>query len=204
MKNKVIELFLYKDKLKFSEIEDLTNLRSNKLAYYLKGFEEEKKLLKQEGSYSLSSDFEHVIPYISQNQAILPAVIIAIGKEENFFLHFREKKPYKGFLSLPAGRIRVGENINDAAKRIMKEKHGIDIKKTETHSVTIEHIKKNGKVIHSFLLILVSASTKDKLKYTDIELHRKKMIKSDYWLLKNNLKEKAKINVINSKISVSV
>ena len=36
MQNKVLETFLYNKKLKFNQIEKLTKLRSNKLAYYLK------------------------------------------------------------------------------------------------------------------------------------------------------------------------
>ena len=204
MKNKVIEVFLYNDKLKFSEIEELTNLRSNKLAYYLKSFEQEKIITKENGNYSLSSDFEHIIPYVSDKQAALPAVLIAIGKKESFFLHFREKKPYKGFLGLPAGRILVGEGVEDAVKRIMKNKHGIDAKLKHINSVSLEHIRKNGKVVHSFLHILVSASTKDKVSYLNIEKNKNKMIKSDYWFLKNHRKLKYDLKTINSKTSISI
>jgi len=204
MKNKVIEVFLYNDKLKFSEIEKLTNLRSNKLAYYLKSFEEEKLITKENGNYSLSDDFEHIIPYVSEKQAVLPAVLIVLGKNSKFFLPFREKKPYKGFLGLPAGRILLGENIEDAVKRIMKNKYGIDAKLGYVNSVSIEHVRKNGKVIHSFLLILVSASTKQNLNYIDIEKNKKRIIKSDYWFLKNHRKLRYDLKTINSKTSISV
>jgi ADP-ribose pyrophosphatase YjhB (NUDIX family) len=200
MGNKIVEAFLYNDKLKFSEIEKLTNLRSNSLAYHLKNLEDEKVIIKEEGNYSLSSDFEHMIPYVSDKQAVLPSVLIAIGKGDNFFLHVRKKKPYKDILGLPAGRLLVGEKIGDAVRRIMKTKHRIDAKLNHINSISLEHLRKNGKIIHSFLLILVSASTKDGLQYIDINENKNKIIKSDYWLLKNDLQSKSKINTINSNI----
>jgi len=198
MENRVIEAFLYNDKLRFSEIEKLTNLRSNILAYYLKNFEQAKVLVKENGHYSLSNDFEHIIPYVSDKQAILPTVLIAIGKKNDFFLNFREKKPYKGRLGLPAGRILVGENIGDAVKRIMKQKYNINARLTRVNSISLEHIKRNGKVVHSFLLILVSASTKNRIYYFNIEKNKKRMIKSDYLLLKKYLNSNLKIPTIIS------
>ena len=200
MQEKILRAFLYKDKLKFNEIEKLTDTRSNKLAYHLKNFQERKLLIKNDGGYSLSNNFEHIIPYLSDSKAVLPVVLISIGEGKKFFLHVRDKKPYKGFLSLPAGRILVGEKIDDAVKRIMKNKHSVDAKLKHVNSISLEHVTKEGKVIHSFLLILISASVKGNVAYTDIGKNRGKIIKSDYWLLKNHQNSRAKIKTIKSNL----
>lgn len=41
-------------------------------------------------------------------------------------LYERQKEPFKNKLSLPAGLIGIHESLDDAAKRVLKEKTGID------------------------------------------------------------------------------
>ena len=200
MQNKILQVFLYNDKLKFNEIEKLTRLRSNVLAYYLKNFEKEKLIVKEGDSYSLSSELEYTIPYIGATEAALPTILIAIGEGKEFFLPMRKKRPYRSLLGMPAGRLLIGENIEDAVRRIVREKHGINVSFNNVKSVSLEHIKKKEKIINSFLQIFVSASTKDKIQYTNIEKNKSKMIKSDYWLLKNHQNQRYKLKTINSKI----
>lgn len=199
MEKKILEVFLYNDRLKFNEIEKLTKLRSNVLAYYLKNFEENNVIVKKDGKYFLSSESEYMIPYVSDKQAMLPTVLIMIGNGNGFFLPFRKKKPYKGFLGMPAGRLLVGENIKEAVKRIMWNKHGINSRFKHVNSVSIEHIKKNGKIVHSFVQILITASTKNDIEYLDIEENKNKLIKSDYLFLKKHFDLRYDLKTINSK-----
>ena len=200
MTKKIIEPFLYNNKLKFNEIEKMTNLRSNSLAYSLKNLQKEKVIIKEKEGYSLSEEFEHTVPYISDKQAVLPTLLITIGKGKNFFLRIRKKKPYLGLLGLPAGRLVVGESVAEAVSRIMKIKYGVNAKLKHINSISLEHLKKEGKTVHSFLQIFVTASTRDKLLLTDIEKNRKRIIKSDYQFLKNHLNLRTQIKTINSKV----
>ena len=85
----------------------------------------------------------------------------------------------------------MGESISQATERLMKEKFAISIKFEKVDSISVEHIKKSGKVIHSFLLILVSAKTKERIKLINIDKNRRSIIKSDYQLMKS------KFNTIN-------
>jgi ADP-ribose pyrophosphatase YjhB (NUDIX family) len=198
MKNEILKAFLYNDTLKFNEIEKKTRIRSNKLAYYLREMVLAGVLSKKEDGYSLSEEFEKAIPYISDKRSVLPVVLIAIGKQKSFFLYRREKKPYKDFLGLPGGRVLIGERIEDSVKRIMKQKYNIDARLSRINSVSLEHVKKKGKIIHSFFLILVSAATKDKIILTDINECKGKIIDSDYSLLQKHLGNEVKIPTINS------
>jgi predicted transcriptional regulator len=71
MERKILDLFLFSSKLKFSEIEKLVNIRSNKLAYHIKQLAA-KNILKKEGEYySLSDASEYLIPYLSEKKAQL-------------------------------------------------------------------------------------------------------------------------------------
>ncbi len=198
MKKDILNVFLYRDKLRFSEIKDKTELRSNNLAYHLKKLISKGILIKNRENYMLSEKYEHLIPYITEKQAILPVLLVVAEKKGKYFLYHRDKRPYNNFLSLPGGRILVGENMKTATKRIMKEKFGISCVFKGVKSISLEHVRKKRKIIHSFLLMLVSVSTGEDIKYYDLEKNRKNIIRSDYFLLKNNLNFNLKVPIINS------
>jgi len=101
-------------------------------------------------------------------------------------------------LSLPGGRLIIGESIPNAVKRIMKEKHNLEAKMTKINSISLEHVKKSGKILHSFILILVSAKTKE-LELTNIDKNKLRIIKSDYHLIKNSGKKAKLLEEIYSK-----
>src|SRR3989344_8873422 len=190
---RVIGVFLYNKKLKFNEIEKLTKIRSNKLTYYLKELTKKRILEKDKEYYKLTEASESLIPYVSNKKSPLPIVLIHIGNNKQAHLIKREKRPFKDLLSLPGGRLLVNESISKAVKRIMKEKYNISAKFEQINSITLEHVKKNKTTIHTFLLILVSAITKDKIQLTDIQKSKSKIISSDYNLIKNKQNSKVEI-----------
>ena len=200
MENKILNLFLYNHKLKFNEIEKEIKTRSNHLAYHLKNLIKKEIVEKGEKEYKLADNFEHLIPYITNKSSILPIIIIAIKNKKNIFLIERNKRPFKDKLSLPGGRIVLGENIQKATERIMSKKFNNYCKLEKTNSVSLEHVRKNGKTIHSFLLILVTAKTKDQIEFYDLVKNKSKIISSDYKLLKKDLNEKIEIKNIFTKI----
>lgn len=200
MERKILDLFLFSNKLKFNEIEKLTKIRSNKLAYHIKRLIA-RNILKKEGEYySLSETSEYLIPYLSEKKAPLPVVLILIGNEKKCFLYLRKKRPYAGKLSLPGGRLILGESIEDAVKRIMNEKFGIKAKLKKINSISFEHVKKNEKIIHSFILFFVSAEPNEKIQTIDIDKNKRYIIPSDYKLIKSCANQNISVNIINSHI----
>jgi len=199
MEQKILETFLFNNKLKFNEIEKLTKIRSNKLSYYLKKLEKKSILTKEKNFYKLSETSEHLIPYLSDKKAVLTVILIALEKNKRIFLYHRQKRPFKDKLSLPGGRLLAKESIPDCVKRIMNQKHNINAELKKINSISLEHVKNNNKMVHSFLLIFVTAKTKDKINYTDVEGNKSKIISSDYKLLKNDLYKKIEINTFITK-----
>ncbi|MEI6850006.1 MAG: winged helix-turn-helix transcriptional regulator, partial [archaeon] len=159
MERKILNLFLKNNKLKFNEIEKNLDIRSNKLAYHMKKLVEKGVLVKEGESYSLSEASEYMIPYLSEKNNVLSIILIKLGKGKEVFLYGREKRPFKGYLSMPGGRLLIGESIKEAVKRIMKTKHVIDANLVKINSVSLENIKKGNKIINSFILIFVEAKT---------------------------------------------
>lgn len=198
MEQKIIKLFLYKNKLKFNEIEKQLKVRSNKLAYHIKHLVDKKILEKNGEEYFLSETAETLIPYLSEKNSVLPAVLIHVGDKENAFLVKRTKRPFKEKLGLPGGRILIGESIPEAVNRIMKEKYNLTCKLKKINSVSLENVIKNQKVVHSFLLIFVSAITKEKINLVKLEKNKKEIISSDYKLIKEDLDKEIKIKELKT------
>jgi len=183
IENKILRVFTLNENLKFNEIEKLVGERSNKLAYYLNLLVKKGILEKNNENYKLSETAENLIPYFSEKTSPLPIILIRIGDNKKCFLYPREKRPFKNFLSLPGGRLLVGEEIKEAVKRIMKEKYNINAKLSRIISVSHEFVRRNKKNMHSFILILVEATLKDKIKLEDVNKNRKRIINSDYKLI---------------------
>jgi ADP-ribose pyrophosphatase YjhB (NUDIX family) len=195
----ILKLFQYNQKMKFVDIEKALKVRSNKLAYHLKSLTKKGILVKQNNYYFLSETSEHMIPYLSEKSSVLPVILIHIGDNKNCFLYKRTKRPYSNLLSLPGGRILLGESLEQATKRIMKEKFNMNVKLKKINSVSLEHVKKNKRIIHSFLLIFIKATTNDKISLVDIQKSKNKIISSDYKLIKSSDSE-ININTIYSRI----
>jgi ADP-ribose pyrophosphatase YjhB (NUDIX family) len=100
---------------------------------------------------------------------------------------------------LPGGRILLGESFETSTQRIMREKFSINAKFLKINSVSLEHVKKGKKIVHTFLLIFVSAKTNDKIEYTEIAKNKSRIISSDYKLLKEDLSKEIKLKNIFSK-----
>jgi len=198
MEKQILDLFLFNHKLKFSKIEELLKSRSNKLAYHLNKLIQKGVLKKEKELYSLSETSEHFIPYLSDKKSALAVVLVHIGNKKSCFLHKRQKRPFKERLSLPGGRLRIKESINQCIQRIMKEKFDIKSKLKKINSISLEHVKSKKKIVHSFILIFATATTKQKIELTEIEKNKPKIISSDYNLLKNNLSKKVSLNIIYS------
>jgi ADP-ribose pyrophosphatase YjhB (NUDIX family) len=200
MQDRILSLFLYEENLKFSEIAKQIKIRTNKLAYHLKSLVKKGIIEKNNNDYKLSENSEYLIPYLSNKNSVLPVIIIRIKENSKIFLVQREKRPYKNKLSLPGGRLLLGETISKATSRIMEDKFNIQARLTKTNSISIEHVRKDNKIIHSFLLIFVDAITEEKIRLFDIEKNKSKIIPSDYKLIKNP-STNIVIETINSKLS---
>jgi len=195
----ILKLFQYAEKLKFTDIEKKLKIRSNKLAYHIKNLTKRGFLVKEGDFYKLSESSEYIIPYLSEKESYLPVILILIGDNKKAFLHQRKKRPFYNYYSLPGGRLLLGESLEDASKRILKEKFKVDAKFSKLNSISFEQVKKSGKLVHSFILFFVTATTKEKLTLTEVEKMKKKIIISDYKLITEDFNKETKIKTIFSK-----
>ena len=183
MEKKILNLFAFNEKLKFNEIEKMIGERSNKLAYHIKQLIKKQVIEKQGEYYKITEIAEKLVPCFSDKTSPLVVILIKIGNSKECLLIKRKKRPFKDNLSLPGGRLLVNETIENAVNRIMKEKCKINAKLEKINSISLEFVRKNKKIIHSFILILVTAKTKEKIELINIEKNKSKITKSDYQLV---------------------
>jgi ADP-ribose pyrophosphatase YjhB (NUDIX family) len=197
MEDKILNAFLYNNRLKFAEIEKQLKVRSNKLSYHLKNLTKKGFLEKEGEFYKLTEDSETLIPYLSEKKAVLSVILVAIKKNNNqVFLHKRKKRPFYNKLALPGGRMLLNESIQKATKRIAKKYNITYCKFEKVNSVSLEHVVNKDKVLHSFFLFFVTATSNNKeenVVFTNIKENKEKIIPSDYKLIKNDLRKEISI-----------
>jgi ADP-ribose pyrophosphatase YjhB (NUDIX family) len=181
IEDKIMQQFLFKNRLRFNEIEKGVNIRSNKLNYHLQNLVQKEIIIKEGEHYHLSKSSEHLIPYLSNKKHVLSVLLIHIGDSKKAFLIERKKRPYLGKLGMPGGRMILGESIEEGIKRIMKEKFGVVASLDGVCSVSLEHLKRDEEIVSSFMLFYVCASADVDL--LDVEKNKGKIIESDYELI---------------------
>ncbi len=201
-RKKIFQQFLYNKKLRFNEIEKLTGIRSNDLAYFIQKLLEDGVLVKSDEAYSLSEQAEKYIPFFVKSDeelSPLPVVLVACVNDGKVILHKRKKRPYEGYWGLPGGRVHIGETIEQASIRILKKVTFLDGKFISANSVINEKHEEEGKIKHAFLIISVKmepASTikeKEDIKWHSIKELPDKTIPSDRWIIEKKLDTKIEI-----------
>ena len=211
-REQIFKLFAENTKLKFNEIEKSLKIRSNMVSYHLEKMQEEGLLEKKDDYYYLTKKAERYLPIIShivgQELSPLPVMLIAIVNKDKILLIKRKKRPYQNYWCLIGGKMRMEENFEQAAKRVMQEETKLDAKYNGMASVLYERVKGEDIIKHSFIHFFVKMQAEDteikqsesgELKWFKIkDLDKEKIIPSDLWLIKNKLN--SKLEVIDSEM----
>ena len=202
----ILSLFLEKNKLTFTDIEQALALRSNHASYYIKKLVTEGILEKQTEQYHLSKTAESLLPYLnilSQKERVkLPVIVLVIQNKQGrvAFLQ-RTKRPYAGYYALPGSKIRMHETVATAALRIAQEEAGLSIRHVQPCFVVDEHLFDQKQLKNSWLLFVIRAQTvddanKDVRWFSLRDCTKEKCIPSDIWMLKQALRKRMKIPFI--------
>jgi ADP-ribose pyrophosphatase YjhB (NUDIX family) len=192
----IFQQFLYNKSLRFNEIEKLTGIRSNELAYFLQKMIEGGVLRKDGDVYLLSDIAEKYIPFFiedSERMSPLPVVLVSCVTEGKVLLWKRKKRPYEGLWGLPGGRIRLTETLSQTSLRLLKEIAYVDAAFESVNAVVNEKNSESGAVKHAFLIIFTRAQLVGEMKdkehasWFDVSDLPSDMIPSDKWLVQNKL-----------------
>lgn len=207
-KDKIFELFIRSKRLRFSEIEKAIGVKSNTLAYHLDNMIKDGTLQKDEDDYVLTIKGEGQIPFFTKQQetGVLPVVLAVILNKGNVLMLKRKKRPYQGYWALPGGKLRLQESIPDAALRHVKEETGLDCEFSHAASVIHERVHEKNTYKHAFIIFLtvlkpktttIKEGDEGKLEWFPLKtLQETRIIPSDYYMLKEYIKEKTSINQV--------
>ncbi|VVB73529.1 GDP-mannose mannosyl hydrolase [uncultured archaeon] len=211
--NAIFRLFLEHRRLKFSEIEKLTELRSNKLAYYLKGMQKENILRKKGEHYRLTGEAEKYLPLFSSRGrepiTTLPIVMVAIVRKGDMLLIKRRKRPFKDYWCMIGGKMLFGETFEQATRRLAMGKASIRGRFVSLNAIMHERIHENREIKHSFMLFFTKMAARSaefkqtpsgELKWFSLERIRRmkrRIVPSDYWLITNRLDSSEEVRRID-------
>ncbi|MBT3304000.1 NUDIX domain-containing protein [Candidatus Woesearchaeota archaeon] len=204
-REEIFRMFLGDNKLKFNEIEKKLEIRSNMVSYHLDKMQEEGLLEKKGMYYYLTKEAERYLPILphitGEGMSPLPVVLVAVIKDERILLIKRKRRPYKGYWSLVGGKMLIEESFEQASKRLVKEKTGLDCQFVSTNAILHEQVKGDEIIKHSFILFFTKVSVEtNELKESEhgkpdwFDINKlEKVIPSDEWLILNKLNSKNKI-----------
>lgn len=154
---------------KFSDLQKLTDTKSNELSYHLKALVDSGLVEKEaEGdivSYSLSEKGKQIYPYLKIiTEEEIPVVVItavACVKDGKVMMFEKKDEPHKGTLILVGGKARVENTIEESAVKKCKEQVGLKVKDLKLRCIN-EFIEKEGKEMkHHWLVYFYTATAEN-------------------------------------------
>ena len=203
-REKIFRLFLEAEKLRFNEIEKELGIRSNEVSYHLSQMKKENIIEKNGEHYQLTKEAERYLPIFSnmdkETLTSIPVALVAIVHKNKILLIKRRKRPFKDYWCMVGGKVLLSETIEEATKRLAKEKASVEGKYDSLNAVINERIIDGKMVKHNFMLFFTKVTVPDlsfkqslagELKWVNLkDLVKKEIVPSDYWLIKNKLNVK--------------
>lgn len=127
----ILKRLVKKESCRFSDLKDKT-IESNLFMYHLRQLIRAKLVQKVDDGYSLTSAGKHYadrsnLP--SMRLRLQPkqiTILVVRAGDDEYILLKRKHLPYLDYVGFPSGKIHYGETLQQAAKRELTEKTGLD------------------------------------------------------------------------------
>lgn len=177
----IVKLLTNTDATYTELLQLLPDQDSGRLNYHLKKLSNSGIIAKEDNTYLLTAEGEHISPYLRQTYKLFPtvSVCVAIFNEHNELLMIkRDARPFKGRWAVPGGTIYSGETMEEAAKRYAKEEIGVTVEVENVQGTypIIVH-SDEGIYVHTMLVYvkakLVEGTPKPALRTSEVRFMRK-------------------------------
>ncbi len=133
---------------------------SNKFAYHLGVLETKQIITKKDGKYILTQEGKKLSAFIegdTGDKALFPTFnhVSFIQDGDKILVQKRLKEPFYGYWGLISGKINYGFNIEECAKRDIKEETGLVAEKSAFIGVNQVKTYETGKLIHHHIMFYV-------------------------------------------------
>ena len=188
---------------KFVHLKKALGLPSNLLSYNLKILLREELIKKNGVSFLLSDKGKYLMPYIYKyNDASLiplPCIAVIVMKGDKILIRKKTKEPEKGKSIFIGGKMNLGEDIFEAARRHVREKTGIEVKQLKLICINNYVAKKQENIAH-FITFFMKANPEGIPKdasWKSIAQLRGDMFPDNIYVLQNMLNN-TNVKLINS------
>ena len=154
----IFSKFLYSSSLKYSELWNKKICSSSHFDYYFKKILEEDLLIKQEEHYTLSNKGQSYISELdikeitSKKRPLICSFLLGKKEKNELLIQQRSKQPFKGYLSVPGGKVEYGETTKECALREFKEETGLTcIANLKIIAETITYDIDSKEIIHHMI-----------------------------------------------------
>ncbi len=188
--------------LSFSFIVKALQMSSSKVAYHVSELQKREVLEKLGNRYVLTETYRSFLPYfdslLDRKKYPLVVVKVDITMKGKHLLIFRKKEPFLGFWELPATKLKLGESIEGAAKRVLG-KTCTRVKISAPLQLR-EQVVTNKEVVYDYFLYFVTiqlASSKD-IKwefFSKTDWNHLRLIPTDKLFLEGKLKKGEQITL---------
>lgn len=134
-----------------------SNIQSNQFSYHLKSLVRQGYVEKEKNEYCLSTkglefctsvNFEY---FFVRAQPKIVTILVCRDKEGRYLLYQRNKQPFIGMYGFPYGKIHMGESIQNAAERELKEKTGLTAQLKQKGMMYLTVLDAKGEIIAHML-----------------------------------------------------
>ncbi len=188
---------------KFVELKKLMNCKSNILSYNLKILINSNAVDKKGLKYELSDNGKYLMPYVYKfNDASLiplPCVAVIIRSGARILMRTKDKEPGKGKNIFIGGKMNLGEDIFEAAKRHVQEKVGIGVKNLNVICIN-NYVSKKEDVLAHYVVFFITANPVGKPRdsfWKNPEKIKEKMFPDNQFVIKEMLNNH-QVKIINS------
>lgn len=133
LQQKIISRLIHRSGARFAELKP-EGIESNHYVYHLKSLIREGLVKKSGNLYQLTAEGKQLVDKLSLQdfrERIQPKIVTMIACKNNrgeYLLYCRNRQPFLGTVGFPYGKIHLGEKIQEAAERELKEKTGLSAK----------------------------------------------------------------------------
>jgi len=193
---------LEKKQRKFVELKKSLCIESNLLAYNLNLLMKKGLIEKKDLYFTLTGRTRCLMPYLHKSndasQLPLPCVAVIIRKKEKgkdkILIRKKTTEPGIGRKIFVGGKMDLGEDLFEAAKRHVKEKVDIDVKNLKLICIN-NYVFKEQDTLSHFLVFFITAKPSSRDKPKDAKYYSRKRITGELFpdnrfILKNMLDNK--------------
>lgn len=139
-------------KLRYADLKP-PRVEGNQFTYHLKTLTRQGLIAHSGPHYSLTTKGVHYATGVSfehffvRAQPKIVTLIVCKNDKDQYLLYTRNKQPFLGKVGFPYGKVHLGENVQEAAERELKEKTGYSSSLTHKGIMYLLVTDKEGEVI---------------------------------------------------------